>query len=99
MKKRIKMEHDIHHTTSESLLFLGLRKSALLRLIIRAEEGDLLLGLDLSGIKNETLKKSLSFNGFRRHDEVWKDSNTILNGLRMIFFQNQFWSFPFTFTT
>jgi len=35
---------------------------------------------------------------FRRHSEVWKDSNIILNGLRMIFFQNRFWPFPFTFT-
>jgi len=40
----------------------GLRKSTLLRLIIGAEERDLLLGLDLSGIKNGTLKKSLSFS-------------------------------------
>jgi len=35
---------------------------------------------------------------FRRHSEVWKDSHTILNDLRMIFFQNRFWPFPFTFT-
>jgi len=54
--------HDVHHTTSWSLLLPGLRKSTLLRLIIGAEERDLLLGLDLSGIKNGTLKKSLSFS-------------------------------------
>jgi len=41
----------------------------------------LLLGLDLLGIKNEILKKSLSFSGFHRHGGVTTRKNIFNGGL------------------